>query len=176
MYCRGDIWWIKWTGSDGRPFYRSSGSTDRTVAEDMLRVELERKAKGLAASPDPRLCLVDDLLQALEARYTTEGRRSLARLKFSTEHLLRLFKGVQAIRVTGADILRYAQQRLGEKAAAATINRELAALRAGYRLGLDNDVISAMPRARLLPENNVEGLRRGKAGRHDLQAPEVGRG
>jgi hypothetical protein len=117
----------------------------------MLRVELDRKAKGLAASPDPRLCLVDDLLEALEARYTTEGRRSLPRLKFSTEHLMRLFKGVQAIRVTGADVLRYAQQRLGEKAAPATINRELA----GYRLGLDNEVIPAMPRIRLLPENNV---------------------
>jgi integrase len=69
--------------------------------------------------------------------------------------LLRLFKGVQAIRVTGADILRYSQLRLKEQAAPATINRELAALRAAYRLGLDNDVITAMPRIKLLPENNV---------------------
>jgi hypothetical protein len=37
----------------------------------------------------------------------------------------------------------------------ATINRELAALRAAYRLGLDNDTIVAMPRIRLLPENNA---------------------
>ena len=36
---------------------------------------------------------------------------SLARLKFSKEHLLRSFKGVQAVRITGADILRYAQLR-----------------------------------------------------------------
>jgi hypothetical protein len=121
----------------------------------MLRAEIERRTKGLPASPDPRLCLVDDLLEALEARYTTEGRRSLARLKFSKEHLLRLFKGVQAMRVTGADVLRYAQQRLGEEAAPATVNRELAALRAAYRLGLDNEVIQAMPRIRLLPEDNV---------------------
>ena len=155
LYRRGDIWWIKWTGLDRRPHYRSSGSTDQEVAEQMLRDELGRKAKGLPASPDPRLCLVDDLIEALEARYTTESRRSLARLKFSKEHLLRLFKGVQAILVTGADVLRYAQQRLAEKAAPATVNRELAALRAAYRLGLDNEVILAMPRIRLLPENNV---------------------
>jgi integrase len=57
--------------------------------------------------------------------------------------------------VTGADVLRYAQLRLKEKAAAATVNRELAALRAAYRLGLDNDVITAMPRIKLLPANNV---------------------
>jgi integrase len=155
VYRRGDVWWIKWTGLDRRAHYRSSGSPDRAVAEQMLRDEVARKAKGLPASPDPRLCFVDDLLEALEARYTTEGRRSLARVKFSKEHLLRLFKGVQAIRVTGADVLRYAQQRLGEKAAPATVNRELAALRAAYRLGLDNEVIPAMPRIRLLPENNV---------------------
>jgi integrase len=59
------------------------------------------------------------------------------------------------MRVTGADVLRYAQLRLKAQAAPATINRELAALRAGYRLGLDNDVIMPMPRIKLLPENNV---------------------
>lgn len=35
------------------------------------------------------------------------------------------------------------------------MNRELAALRAVYRLGLENDLITAMPRIKLLPENNV---------------------
>ena len=155
VYRRGDTWWFKWTGDDRLRHYRSSGSTDASVAEDMLRAELDRRAKGLAPSPDPRLCLVEDLLEALEARYTTEGRRSLERLRFSTEQLLRLFRGVQATRVTGADVLRYAQLRLKDKAAPATINRELAALRTAYRLGLDNDVITAMPRIKLLPENNV---------------------
>jgi len=155
VYQRGQIWWFKWVGDDRLRHHRSSASTDRSVAEDMLRAELVRRAKGLAPAPDPRLCLVDDLLEALEARYTTEGRRSIDRLRFSTAQILRLFKGVQAMRVTGADVLRYAQLRLKAKAAPATINRELAALRAGYRLGLDNDVITAMPRIKLLPENNV---------------------
>jgi len=121
----------------------------------MRRAELDRKAKGLAPSPDPRHCLVDDLLEALKARYTTEGRRSVERLRYSTAQLLRLFKEVQAMRVTGADVLRYAQLRLKEGAAPASVNRELAALRAAYPLGLDNDVITAMPRIKLLPENNV---------------------
>jgi integrase len=55
----------------------------------------------------------------------------------------------------GTDVLRYANLRLEEKAKPATINRELAALRAGYRLALDNDTVLAMPRIRLLPENNA---------------------
>ena len=66
-----------------------------------------------------------------------------------------MFRGVPATRVKGADVLRYANLRLEEKPQPATINRELAALRAAYRLGLDNDTIVAMPRIRLLPENNA---------------------
>ena len=81
--------------------------------------------------------------------------------------MLRLFGNVPAARVTGADILRYATLRLEEKAAPATVNRELAALRAAYRLGLDNDVIVAMPRIKLLPENNV---RKGFADGHQVEA------
>ena len=66
-----------------------------------------------------------------------------------------MFRGVTAARVKGSDVLRYASLRLEEKAKPATINRELAALRAAYRLGLDNERIIAMPRIRLLPENNA---------------------
>jgi hypothetical protein len=98
---------------------------------------------------------VNDLLEALESRYRIEGRRSLQRLEDAVEHLLRMFRGVPAAQVKGADVLRYASLRLEEKAKPATINRELAALRAAYRLGLDNDAIVAMPRIRLLPENNA---------------------
>src|SRR5262245_62827570 len=155
VYRRGEVFWFKWVDGLGKTHYRSSGSSDRAVAENALREELKRKVDGLAASPDPRRTLVDDLLTALKDRYRVEGRRSLERLEDAVGHLLRLFKGVQAARVKGADVLRYANLRLDEKAKPATINRELAALRAAYRLGLDNDTILAMPRIRLLPENNA---------------------
>jgi integrase len=155
VYRRGQIFWLKWTDALGKTHYRSSGSPDRTVAENQLRDELKRKADGLGASPDPRRALVDDLLESLKNRYKVEERRSLDRLVDAIEHLLRMFRGVPAARVKGADVLRYASLRLEEKAKPATVNRELAALRAAYRLGLDNDTIAAMPRIRLLPENNA---------------------
>jgi integrase len=155
VYRRGRVFWLKWADAFGRTHYRSSGSQDRAVAENMLRDELKRKADGLAGSPDPRRTLVDDLVEALKNRYRVEGRRSLERLEDAVEHLLRMFSRVPATQVKGADVLRYANLRLEEKARPATINRELTALRAAYRLGLDNDTIVAMPRIRLLPENNA---------------------
>ena len=101
VYRRGRIWWFKWTSLDGQRMYRSSGSLERAVAEEMLRAELSRKSKGLPSSPDPWRCRVDELLETLQARYRTEGRRSLERLKYSKEQLLRLFGNVPAARVTG---------------------------------------------------------------------------
>jgi hypothetical protein len=154
VYRRGQVFWLKWIDAFGRTRYRSSDSQDRDVAENMLRDELKRKAHGLSASPDPRRTLVGDLLEALKNRYRVEGRRSL-RLEDAVEHLLRMFRGVPAAQVKGAGVLRYANLRLEEKAKPATINRELAALRAASRLGLDNDTIVAMPRICLLPENNA---------------------
>src|SRR5438093_6281098 len=155
VYRRGQVFWLKWIDAFGLTRYRSSGSKDRDVAENMLRDELKRKADGMSPAPDQRRTLVGDLLEALKNRYRVEGRRSLERLEAAVEHLLRMFRGVPAAQVKGADVLRYANLRLEENAWPATINRELAALRAAYRLGLDNDTIVAMPRIRLLPENNV---------------------
>ena len=155
VYQRGQIWWFKWVGADRRAHFRSSHSPDRAVAETMLRDELQRKARGLAASPDPSRCLVDDLLESLLVRYRTEKRKSVGRADLSCRHLLRLFKGIPAVRVTGADVSRYADLRLKDGAAAATVNRELAALRAAFRLGIRNGVVSGMPYIGLLPERNV---------------------
>jgi hypothetical protein len=66
-----------------------------------------------------------------------------------------MFRRVPAAHAKGSNVLRYVTLHLEEKAKLATINRELAALRAPYRLGLDHDMIVAMPRIRLLPENNA---------------------
>jgi integrase len=155
VYRRGQVWWFKWVGSDRRTYYRSSSSADRALAEQMLREELQRKGRGQVASVDPRSCLVDDLLEMLLARSRTEARKSTGRTELSCRHLLRLFKGVPAIRVSGADITRYADLRLKEGAAPATVNRELAALRAAYRLARRNELLPSMPHVALLPERNV---------------------
>jgi integrase len=69
--------------------------------------------------------------------------------------------------VTTSDIEEYKARRLGENAAAASVNRDLACLRRAYRLALDAGDLVTMPRVRLLHENNV---RRGFFERHEFEA------
>jgi len=65
------------------------------------------------------------------------------------------FAGRPAASVTGVDVAKYADLRLRESVAPATVNRELAALRRAYRLALRQGVIATMLAITTLREDNV---------------------
>jgi integrase len=155
LYRRGRTWWIKWSDANGRRHFRSSGSRDRGVAAAMLRDHVAQRDRGMPVLPDPRRVSVDMLLDGLLAEYRTNGRRSVGRAELSCAHLLRYFGGRSAAGVTGADITRYADLRLKEKAAPATVNRELAALRRAYRLAVRQGLLLLAPPITTLREDNV---------------------
>ena len=155
LYRRGRVWWIKWTDATGKPQFRSSNSSDHEVAATMLRDQVAQRDRGVPLLPDPRRLLVDTLLENLLAEYRANGRRSVDRADLSCRHLLRYFKGRSAVSVTGADIPRYADLRLREKASPATINRELAAVRRAFRLAVLQGLLLMAPPVPGLRENNV---------------------
>jgi integrase len=155
LYRRGRVWWIKWSDANGRRHCRTSGSTDRAVAGAMLREQVAHRDRGMPVLPDPRKVSVDALLEGLLAEYRTNGRRSLDRVALSRTHLLRYFGGRSAAGVTGADVTYYADLRLKEKAAPATVNRELAALRRSYRLAVRQGLLLLVPSIVMLREDNV---------------------
>ena len=107
--------------------------------------ELGVQGGGILVQDQRRLVLVPIVQHVPEV----EAGLGVRRLEF--DGLLE----ARPVQVNGSDVLRYANLRLEEKAKPATINRELAALRAACRLGLDNDLIAPMPRIRLLPENKA---------------------
>jgi integrase len=155
LYRRGRVWWIKWSDANGERHFRTSGSKDRAVAAAMLREHVAHRDRGMPVLPDPRKVSVDALLDGLLAEYRTNGRRSLDRAELSRTHLLRYFGGRSAAGVTGADITFYADLRLKEKAAPATVNRELAALRRAYRLAVRQGLLLLVPSISTLREDNV---------------------
>lgn len=72
----------------------------------------------------------------------------LADIKQRRKHLDPFFGGLRAIDITTETVDRYVALRLKEDAAHATINRELALLRRGFKLS----ELSRMPRIKLLDE------------------------
>jgi integrase len=121
----------------------------------MLRDQLSQRDRGAPVLPDPRRVSIDAILQSLLAEYRLNARRSQERADLSCRHLLRFFEGRAAVSVTGADVNRYADLRRQAKAAPATINRELAALRRAYRLAIRQGVLATMPPITTLREDNV---------------------
>jgi hypothetical protein len=114
-----------WFVAAGAPHWRSSGSRDRSAVAAMLRGHLGQRDRGAPVLSDPRRVSVEPLLEGLLVHYRTNGRRSFDRADLSCRHLLRNFAGRAAPSVTGADVTRYADLRLKEGAAPATVNREL---------------------------------------------------
>lgn len=155
MYRRGRVWWFKFYDVHGVPHWQSSGSRERAVAEAKLREQLAQRDRGAPALPDARRLSVDTLLENLLADYRLNRRRSVDRADLSRRQLLRYFAGRGATSVTGADISKYADLRLGDGAAPATVNRELAALRRAFRLALKQELFTIVPVITTLREDNV---------------------
>jgi site-specific recombinase XerD len=92
--------------------------------------------------------LISDLAEALLRDYTINRRRSLGTVRARWEiHLKPYFERFEAEALTTDHIEAYVTRRLAEKAAPATINRELAALKRLYTLAVPRPAghISSFP-------------------------------
>jgi integrase len=158
---RGD-WWIRWTCRQGHLYREKIGPRSLAAeqyASRKLRVRTEnycltgeRERRARAERP----LLLRALLDLVRTDYEANGRRTLRHVRPISERLLAFFgSNVAAGEVTAGRITEYRQARLAEKAAAATVNRELACLRRAFRLGNDAGLIHEVPRVALIEENNT---------------------
>ena len=86
--------------------------------------------------------------------YRANGRRSLERIEGALKHLRGFFGDHFALDITSDRITSYIKWRQDEGAAAATINRELAALRRAFRLAARAGKVALRPEVSILRENN----------------------
>ncbi len=155
IYKRGNVWWVKYHRS-GRPFYESSGSAVHEDAKNLLKLREGDIARGVPVTPQVNRCTIDELLADVVTDYEVNGKKSLHDVRRTiTLHLLPHFGGRRAAQIGTADVRRYTAERQAAGASNATINRELAALKRGFTLGIQGNKVLARPHIPMLQERNV---------------------
>src|SRR5215471_14626897 len=134
VHRRGRIWWIAYS-CRGKVYRESSRSTRRKDAEALYKRRMAEIGRGRLIGPDAEKTTYEDLEQMLLDHYRTNGLRSLGRVKGALQHLRSFFSRALALEITADRILRYVVYRQEQRAANATINRELASLRRMFILG-----------------------------------------
>ena len=156
LYLRGAIWWIRYSHR-GQEFRESSESESETVARRLLTARLRetgRRGGKFLGQAEERVRF-DDLAAMLRDNYAIKNRRSAKRLDGALKHLQAYFGTDRAIDITTDRASAYISQRRGDGAAAATINRELAALKRAFKIAVDAERLSRAPKIEMLAEDNV---------------------
>jgi integrase len=146
-------WWVQYSVR-GKRYRESSGSSNRNMAVKLLKERLGAAAQGRPVGPNVDRTKFEDLARMLVEDYRANGRRSLERIEGALKHLRGFFGDHFALDLTSDRITSYIKWRQDEGAAAATINRELAALRRAFRLAARAGKVALRPEISMLRENN----------------------
>jgi integrase len=147
-------WWIS-LNHRGKQIRKSSNSTKRVEAVRMLRIELAELVAGRPIGLNIDRTTFEDLATILVDDYKANDRRSTRLLRGKLGNLRTFFGMDRATDITTDRITAYVAWRRDAKAANATINRELAALKRAFRLAHRAGRVATVPHISLLHEANA---------------------
>jgi hypothetical protein len=133
---------------------RSTGTADPKQAERFL-ARWKAEVHGGTWFPDVDKTTFEQLATMLLDDYRANGRRSLDRIEDCITHLRAVFGPSRARAITTDRILAYRVLRQQDRAANATINRELAALKRMFALGGIAGKVLRPPHIPMLEERNT---------------------
>jgi integrase len=151
---RGRVYWVRYY-RDGRRHEESSRSERKADAERLLALREGDIAKGVPVSAKIGQLRFDEAAKDFLNDYRVNGKRSEDvdyRLRL---HLTPFFGGRRMASITTSDVRNYVRVRQDENAAAATINRELAALKRMFSLAVQAGKLLHRPHIPMLRENNT---------------------
>jgi integrase len=155
IYCKRGWYYIKYY-VNGKPVYEATKSKDKEEAREKLHKRLGQLAEGRYVGPAADRVTFDELAEEFLTDYKVNDRKSLSDAERRVRlHLAPFFGGKRAHNITSADVSHYIASRQAEGANNGTINRELAALKRAFNLGLQAEKITRKPYIRKLAENNV---------------------
>lgn len=121
----------------------------------LLKRRLGEIGQGRLVGPDIERTTFEDLVEMLTDDYKANQRRSFNRVIGSVGHLQEFFGQARALEITSDRISLYVKCRLEAGATNATINRELAALKRMFRLGVQSRKVAEVPYVPMLHERNT---------------------
>ena len=155
IYSRGNVLWIAYSFR-AQMFRESAHTSDEKVARKLLRHRLKQVERPGFVGPKEDKWTLADMNARIEADYQRKQNRSLKTVEYCFKHLEDAFQFRRVIDITTPIVQEYTQKRLQAGAARASVNRELAYLRHGFKLMLKAGDISAIPAVvELLQGENV---------------------
>lgn len=156
LYQRGKqrIWWLKFYRG-GKPYYESSRSTRKGDAQDLLKVREGKVVDGTFTGLRPYRVRYEELAADFLNDYRVNRKKTVKKAEQKQRVLGGFFGGRRAAEITTADVRAYIAKRQEEKAAPATINRELAALKRMFNLAIQAGKLHHRPHIPMLREDNV---------------------
>jgi hypothetical protein len=165
IYLRGRIWWIKYS-VNGEAKHESSESDKESDARKLLKRRLGEIVIGRFIGPDAERVTVRELAADYLNDYRVNARKSMDKAgrmvkrvdqdgKEIDAELIAHFGDCKAHSVGTDRVKAYTAKRIEEGAASGTINRELAALKRMFNLGIQAEKIHRKPYIPMLKENNV---------------------
>lgn len=155
LYPRGSVLWIFYSFR-GQIFRESAHTNDEVKARKLLKQRLKQVERPGFVGPKEDKWTLADMKARIVADYDRKENRSLKTVEYCFKHLEAAFQFRRVIDITTPVVEKYTTDRLQAGAARASINRELAYLRRGFKLMLKARDISAVPAViELLKGENV---------------------
>lgn len=132
------------------------GFRTRRDAEQALKAERKRKARGEFLPAEAEALIVESLLDRYLADAIDRGKKSISSMRGRVKLLKNMLGGVRAVDLRLDDVRCYQQERLGSGINKATIDREVAILRAAFRLAYR---LESIPKVPYLPFYNVGNVK-----------------
>jgi transposase-like protein len=138
------VWWIEFS-HNGREQRESSKSHNETDAKKLLKKRLGECGTGKLLTSDVAKTTFDDLKKIIADDYANNERESADQLKIVLKRLDEGFTGMKATDITAHRVSAYQAEQKKSGYANGTINRDMAALKRMFRLGLRLGVVASVP-------------------------------
>jgi integrase len=155
IYKRGNKWWLSYY-RNGKQLRESTGYKKESDAKHLLKIREGQIEQGVPITPRVAHIKFSELAEDVVIDYRVKRQSSIDNVERRFDkHVLPMLGHMFATGITSADLRKFIAKRQSENAAAAEINRELAAIKRAFNLGIQGGKILNKPHIPMLPENNA---------------------